>query len=321
MARPLRVRFDGAWYHIMNRGASKKIIYHSSSDKHFFLELLAKISKKYQVEIHAYCLMNNHYHLIMRTPVGFLSEAMRQLGALYTQRYNYKYKKDGPLFRGRFKAILVSEEEYLLKLSRYIHRNPIEAGLVKQLKTYSWSSYPAYIGINKPASWLKLSEIKKHFAKRKKANETYQAFVEQQNDEELREFYDNARFLPVLGDENYLEKVYKLIENQSLSNEITMGNVKRSMPSLPKVLNAVANYYNMSYSKLCKNSQGQSNNVRVIAMIVCQETTMNTLKEIGKQMGGVSYASISMAIKRFKLKAKQKKEILEIIQQLQDSEK
>jgi chromosomal replication initiation ATPase DnaA len=127
--------------------------------------------------------------------------------------------------------------------------------------------------------------------------------------------------LPVLGDENYLEKVYKLIENQSLSNEITMGNVKRSMPSLPKVLNAVANYYNMSYSKLCKNSQGQSNNVRVIAMIVCQETTMNTLKEIGKQMGGVSYASISMAIKRFKLKAKQKKEILEIIQQLQDSEK
>ena len=128
MARPLRIEYPGAWYHAMNRGASGRAIFQSDRDRHAFLALFGDIAATFGVEVHAYCLMGNHYHLLLRTPRGNLSRALRHLNGVYTQRYNRTHGTDGPLFRGRFKAVLVDADTYLAALSRYIHLNPVTAG-------------------------------------------------------------------------------------------------------------------------------------------------------------------------------------------------
>lgn len=107
MARPLRIEYAGAWYHVMNRGASHQKIYHNDHHRLIFLGLLQKIQLRYGIELHAYCLMGNHYHLLLRTPMANLGRAMRHLDGVYTQRYNINTNKDGPLFRGRYKACLI----------------------------------------------------------------------------------------------------------------------------------------------------------------------------------------------------------------------
>ncbi len=149
MARPLRIEYDGAWYHVMNRGAGRKSIFYNDHHRALFLELLYEIHNRYQVEIHAYCLMGNHYHLLMRTQRPNISRAMRHLNGVYTQRYNALQRKDGALFRGRYKSILVEAESYLLRLSRYIHLNPVASILVRVAEEYPWSSYVDYINPSK----------------------------------------------------------------------------------------------------------------------------------------------------------------------------
>src|SRR5439155_8808363 len=119
--------------------------YCTKDHRKYFLNLLGEISDIYGIEIHAYCLMSNHYHLLIHTPRANISDAMRHLNSRYTQHVNNSMDRDGSLFRGRYKAIIVSAEDYLLSVSRYIHRNPIEAKIVKNLTSYKWSSYPAYL--------------------------------------------------------------------------------------------------------------------------------------------------------------------------------
>ena len=149
MSRPLRVEFPGAWYHVMNRGAGRKNIFRQPEHRQLFHDLLMEIRSVYGWEVHAYCLMSNHYHLLLHTPLANLGRAMRHLNGVYTQRFNRSVKTDGPLFRGRYKAILVDADNYLLQVSRYIHRNPVEAGQPQWMQDLLWTSYPVYVGKRK----------------------------------------------------------------------------------------------------------------------------------------------------------------------------
>ena len=144
MSRPLRIEFNSAWYHVMNRGASHGSIFRTDDQRNYFLELLAHTGERFNADWHAYCLMDNHYHLMLHTPEGNLQRIMRHVNGVYTQYYNRSEGKDGALFRGRYKAILIDAQSYWLQLSRYIHRNPLEAGIVDNLDEYRWSSYAAY---------------------------------------------------------------------------------------------------------------------------------------------------------------------------------
>ena len=129
----------GAWYHVMNRGAGRKRIFRCEAHRTLFLSLLQEISKTFNIQIHAYCLLDTHYHLLVSTSQGNLSRGLRHLNGVYTQRYNRSQRTDGPLFRGRFKAIIVDADHYLLQLSHYIHLNPVKAGLKKWPEAYRWS--------------------------------------------------------------------------------------------------------------------------------------------------------------------------------------
>jgi putative transposase len=159
MARPLRIQFENAWYHVMNRGAARRSTFSDDTQRELFLSVLGESTSRFGIEIHSYCLMSNHYHLLLKTPFANLSRAMQHIDGVYTQRYNRLMKLDGPLFRGRFKSIVIDAENYLVVVSRYIHRNPVDAGICNTPANYKWSSYPAYIGEALKPEWLVVNEV------------------------------------------------------------------------------------------------------------------------------------------------------------------
>ncbi len=163
MARPLRIQYFDALYHVMNRGVGRNCIYQNDDQRLLFLSLLEEITLRYHVEIHAYCLMGNHYHLLIKTPFANLDRAMRHLNGVYTQRYNQLMKKDGSLFRGRYKACLIEADNYLIQVSRYIHLNPVKAKICKKPQDYCWSSYRFFLGLDQSPVWLQLTETLQFF--------------------------------------------------------------------------------------------------------------------------------------------------------------
>src|SRR3989338_3365696 len=163
MARPLRIEFDGAWYHVMHRGLGRKNIFLSDKDHSTFLEILGETSETFKIEIHAYSLMDNHYHLLIHTPQAGLSRAMRHINGVYTQKFNWHHRTDGPLFRGRYRALLVDDDEYLLQLVRYIHLNPVKAGLCENPLDHKWTSHRSYHREKSRPSWLVKEEVLNRF--------------------------------------------------------------------------------------------------------------------------------------------------------------
>jgi putative transposase len=154
MPRPLRLDHEGAWHHVMNRGAGRRAIFNSDTDREHFLGCCISAAGQYGLELHAYCLLGNHYHLLVRSVDGRLSDAMRWLSSRYTQSLNYDKGQDGPMFRGRFASVLISEDEHLLEASRYIHLNPVSAGLATVPVQWPWSSAAAYLNVTPPPPWL-----------------------------------------------------------------------------------------------------------------------------------------------------------------------
>ena len=146
MSRPLRIEYAGALYHVTARGDNKADIYLDDGDREQFLVTLEEVCRRFNWVLHTYCLMDNHYHLLIETPESNLSLGMRQLNGVYTQRFNRKHGRVGHVFQGRFKSILVQKESYLLELARYIVLNPVRARMVRSAKNWPWSSYQATIG-------------------------------------------------------------------------------------------------------------------------------------------------------------------------------
>lgn len=178
MARQLRIEYPGAFYHVTSRGNERKEIFRSKKDREQFLHYLETAKERYGGMIHTYCLMNNHYHLLLETPKGNLSQVMRHINGAYTTYFNVKRKRFGHLFQGRYKAILVDVDEYAKELSRYIHLNPVRAGVVSRPEEYEWSSYRGYIGKSKSV-WLTTGFILGYFDKHiSSGQKKYQQFTE-----------------------------------------------------------------------------------------------------------------------------------------------
>lgn len=179
MTRPLRIEYPGAVYHVMSQGNAREPIFLSNGDRTLFLKTLALSIKRFNLILHGYCLMDNHYHLLLETPDGNLSEGMRHVNGLYTQSFNRAHNRVGHIFRGRYKAILIEKENYLLALCRYIVLNPVRAGVVRNPADYEWSNYRDTAGLNtKPPVFLFVDWILGQFAhQRKPAQRGYRAFI------------------------------------------------------------------------------------------------------------------------------------------------
>ena len=206
MARPLRLEYEGALYHVTSRGDGQEAIYRDDDDRASFLEVLQSVTERSHWVIHAYCLMGNHYHLLIATPDGNLSQGMRQLNGVYTQRFNRRHQRVGHVYQGRYKAILVQKDAYLLELARYIVLNPVRARRVRSARDWPWSSYRATAGFLPSPSWLTVDWIRVCFAKRRAlACERYRRFVSEGKNQPS--VWEGLRQQVYLGDEAFIKRV------------------------------------------------------------------------------------------------------------------
>lgn len=178
MARPLRLEFPGALYHVTSRGDRREDIYLDDTDRVRFLDLFVEVCERYNWRCHAYCLMTNHYHLVTETPEGNLSAGMRQLNGVYTQRFNRRHDRVGHVFQGRYTAILVEKDNYLFELARYVVLNPVRANMVQRVEEWPWSSYRATAGNVDAPPWLEVDGLLGRFSgSRREARRRYVQFV------------------------------------------------------------------------------------------------------------------------------------------------
>lgn len=231
MSRPLRLEFPGALYHVTARGNAREDIFFDDEDKALFLAVLAETVARFGWLCHAYCLMDNHYHMMIETPDGLLSLGMRQLNGVYTQRLNRRHGRVGHVFQGRFKAILVERESYLLELCRYVVLNPIRAKMVKDINRYRWSSYPATIGSLPAPNWLTTDWMLGQFGRqRAAARRKYAEFVAEGKN--LPAPWSDLKGQVLLGSECFVERMQPLLEEKGELKEIPRGQRLAHRPGL-----------------------------------------------------------------------------------------
>ena len=235
MARPLRIEYDGALYHITSRGNERKAIFRDDEDRIGFLDALQKVNERFNWICHAYCLMNNHYHLVVETPDGNLSKGMRQLNGVYTQYFNRKHHLVGHIFQGRYKSILIEKESYLLEVSRYVVLNPVRAKAVKKPEDWKWSSYRGTAGMEKPHKCLTWGWILGQFGtKRRQAEKKYREFVTAGIKE--NGIWKEVRGQSVLGEGIFFEKLLAHVKAHEDIKEIPRRQRYVNRPALSTIL-------------------------------------------------------------------------------------
>jgi REP element-mobilizing transposase RayT len=229
MARPLRIEFPGALYHITSRGDRREAIYEDDDDREAFLGVLAEVVDRYHWICHAFCLMTNHYHLVIETVEGNLSRGMRQLNGVYTQASNRRHHRVGHLFQGRFKGILVDKDAYLLELSRYVVLNPVRAGVVDTPAQWRWSSYRAMTGKAPVPKWLTVDALLCQFASvREEAHQSYRHFVSEGIGQGIWEGLQQQIYL---GGEAFVERMQA--KAKIAGDALSVPQVQRRLPAPP----------------------------------------------------------------------------------------
>ena len=219
MARPLRLELAGGLYHVTSRGDGREDIYLSDTDRLAWLEIFTQVCQRFNWICHAWCQMDNHYHLLIETPEANLSQGMRQLNGVYTQYFNRSNGRVGHVYQGRYKAILVEHDSYLLELARYVVLNPLRANRVKRLDQWPWSSYLATCGQVDVPAWLNTDGLLSQFGKRRaQAIEGYIEFVHQ--GARLPSVWTQLQGQIYLGSEKFVAKMQKLIDKQPSLKEI-----------------------------------------------------------------------------------------------------
>ncbi|OFZ97179.1 MAG: addiction module toxin RelE [Betaproteobacteria bacterium RBG_19FT_COMBO_58_11] len=228
MSRPLRIEFAHGLYHVTSRGDGREDIYLTDADRELFLSVLAETHERFNWVIHAYCLMDNHYHLLVQTPEGNLSQGMRQLNGVYTQRFNRKHGRVGHVFQGRYKAIIVQKESYLLELARYIVLNPVRAEMVRAARDWPWSSYRATSDQADSPPWLTTTSILSAFGQRRAlAVDAYRAFVAAGKNQPSP--WASLRNQIYLGTEAFVDKMHRKVDAQQDLSEVPTAQ-RRKMP-------------------------------------------------------------------------------------------
>jgi putative transposase len=275
MARPLRIEFAGALYHVTSRGNAREAIYLTDKNRQQFLTLLENTVKRYDWYCHAYCLMGNHYHLLIETNTPALSKGMKYLNGTYTQYFNRRHQRVGHVFQGRFKAILVQKEAYLLELARYIVLNPVRAQMVRSAKDWPWSSYRATAGYTDNHPCLTTDWILAGFSEiKKEAQQRYSDFVRAG----LRQPspWQQLKNQIYLGTDHFVHEMQSKIDPEQSLNDIPKKQKQAPVKSLA--------YFFERYA------------TRQESMARAYLTGHYTLAEVGHHFG-VSYATVSRAVK------------------------
>ena len=236
MARPLRVEYPGAVYHVTSRGNEKKPVFKDDTDRQNFLNTLQHVNKRYHWICHAYCLMSNHYHFLIETPDGNLALGMRQLNGVYTQLFNKRHGRVGHLFQGRYKAILIQKDSHLLEVCRYVVLNPVRAKMAEKPDDWKWSSYLATAGSEKPHASLTTDWVLGQFGgKRGKAEQEYRKFVSWGIGKPT--IWTEVRGQALLGEEDFVDQLVDHLKKHKNIPEIPRSQRYADRPSLEKLFN------------------------------------------------------------------------------------
>ena len=288
MARPLRITFPGAFYHITSRGNDQRVVFKSKRDREKFLEYIESATQRYDALIHANCMMDNHYHLLLETPSANLPQIMRHINGAYTTYFNIKRKRSGHLFQGRYKAILVEVDEYAKELSRYIHLNPVRAGMVDKPEAYQWSSYPYYIGKGKAPEWLHRAFVLGYFGEKESiAQKRYQRFVNALVGKAYESPLKDVVSSTLLGNDDFISYIKEtFLSDKKQDKDLPALKELAPKASMHDIFNAVDDSLGND-SKLARN----------VKMYLCQKYTGEKLKDIGIHFG-ISESGVSQAGRR-----------------------
>ena len=316
MTRPLRIEYPGAWYHVMNRGRRREEIFFSRKDYLLFLDTLREAVNEWRLQVAAYCLLPNHYHLLVQTPEGNLSRCMRHVNGVYTQRFNRLHETEGQLFRGRYKAIIVEQDNYLLELLRYVHLNPVRANIVKTPEEYQWSSHNGYLSNGKIWKWLFKDQLQSMLAETPfRAIKAYRTFVSQPESQELLDFFSPQNTPSILGAEIFKTWIKENFKHLCFKKEIPESHILAPDPDHIKKL--VCNFYKVPGSALIASKRGETNIQRDVAIYLLRHHTNKTLAEIGKYFEITNYSTVSTIVEKIKFQIKTDRKLSKQTKQLE----
>ena len=295
MARPLRLSFENACYHITSRGNRKENIFYTDKDKSVFLEKLNETFNKYSIVCYAYCLIDNHYHLFIKTPRVNISQAMHYLNTSYTNWFKAEHEIIGPILQGRYKSILIDESSYGIVLSAYIHLNPIRARIIEDLREYKWSSYLNYVYENKRSvDSLNTEFILNQFSEDlKEARRLYKKYIRENKSikDPLKDSFKGI----VLGSKEYIGDVLKKIGRVGKKREVPETR-KINTKTSDEVIKAIERNYKISKKDIIEKKKG--NIYRKLSMYLVKKHTDLKLGQIG-DIYNMDYTAVSQSCSRF----------------------
>ena len=290
MARQLRIEYDGALYHITVRGNERGKIFFTKRDYLKFKEYLAEAELKYCFLLHAYVLMTNHFHLIVGTPHGNLSKIMHHLNGSYATYVNVKRKRSGHLFQGRYKAILVDKDRYLLELSRYLHLNPVRANMVARAEEYPYSSYGSYISDVKEEI-VSTSLVLGLMPDIKNSAEMYRAYMESSISDELPCPMAYVYGGVLLGSGEFIHDVLTHLRDEQTNNvDISHRRDLRVRSDEEQIIAVLDGYYGVTPVEAAADRHSEARNAGVHLL---KKYAGITNTRIGELYGGLSYSAIS----------------------------
>lgn len=317
MARQWRISFPGALYHIMSRGNERQEIFRSDEDRRMFLDLTGDFSERFQIDVFAYVLMDNHFHLLLRTREANLSKAMQWLGTTYTRKFNNRHDRSGHLFQGRYKSILVENDQYLLQLSCYIHRNPLRAGIVKRLAEYPWSSYLSYGYARKTPEWLNTELILKLMPDKINPHAEYRKKIQQYSDETCNIWEDVQHGL-IYGSEDFVTDIRSRFLSEDKNPELPQYNRLAKTISPLELLRRAAEALDFDFKAAAAAGKGippADRDKRDLLIYLLWESGQLTNQEIGSFFG-LTYSSVSRRVTEIRKRLQQKKEFNDAFESL-----
>jgi putative transposase len=296
MARPLRIEYPGACYHVTGRGVERRKVFRSRSDCQRLERYMKEARQKYGCLIHCYVLMPNHYHVLIETPGANLSKVMHYISGSYATYFNIRHQRSGHLFQGRYKAIIVDRDAYVLELSRYLHLNPVRAGLVRKPEQYPYSSYGSYIS-SSVEDWVCRDFVLGMMAdETSTATRRYIEFVQEGMKGELEDPLSEVHAGLILGDEKFIRATLeRLGDSVWEAEEVSQRRALRTGVVVEDVLQAVVAAYGVSRRDLEVDRKGEA---RKAAIYLLKRHTGMTNREMGELFGGISYSAVAKAHER-----------------------
>ena len=295
MARPLRIEYPGAFYHVVNRGQRQGAVVDDVRDRRQFLLYLERMARQYSVVVHGYCVMTNHYHLIIETPEANLSRAVQWLNVSYASYYNRRHRCSGHLFQGRFKAVVVDAASYLEVLSRYIHLNPVRAGIKSRPWDYTWSSCRYFVKALAAPDWLEIRRVLAGFGRSLKA--ARRGYVEYLRRADVDDPFDDVLGGSVLGSPMFIEWIKAaLLSEREDSQDIPSLRQLRPRPSAEQIAREVGRYYRVAVDAILR-AGGKRNEPRDVAIYLARELSGLSCQQLGQYFGGISGAAVTMRYK------------------------